>query len=187
MWRGLIQGKEVTNQNEQFLELFSRTLNFFAPQRCENIIVYYYFDRTRLFWPNAQCHLQGLNKLFLHLMRAPYLCIIINRMIFSRAIWNKRSLVKFSDLIFCTHLLYGFLIFWHVSFALHRKQLHSIFAIFFSFANFFFFWLYGLFRSYFKLMETFVRKLFLWIPIWYITLWKYSLNRLLYQSWVQVK
>ena len=29
--RGLIQRKEVTNQTEQFLELFSRTLNFFAP------------------------------------------------------------------------------------------------------------------------------------------------------------
>ena len=37
---------------------------------CENIIVYYCFDRTRLFWPNAPCHLLGLNKLFLHLMRA---------------------------------------------------------------------------------------------------------------------
>ena len=29
--RGLIQCKEVTNQTEQFLELFSRTLNCFAP------------------------------------------------------------------------------------------------------------------------------------------------------------
>ena len=49
--RGLIQCKEVTNQTEKFLELFSRTLNVFAFLRCENIIVYYFFDR--LFWPNA--------------------------------------------------------------------------------------------------------------------------------------
>ena len=60
--RGLIQCKEVTNQAEQFLELLSRILNFLAPQRCKNIIVYYCFDRTRLFRPNAQFHLQGLNK-----------------------------------------------------------------------------------------------------------------------------
>ena len=60
-----------------FLELFSRTLNFFEPKRWENIIVCYCFDRTRLFWPNAQCHLQGLNKLFLHLMRALCFCTIM--------------------------------------------------------------------------------------------------------------
>ena len=47
--RGLIQCQEVTNQTEQFLELLSQTLNFFVPLRCENIIVYYCFDRTRLF------------------------------------------------------------------------------------------------------------------------------------------
>ena len=41
--------KVIRTQNEQFLELFSRTLNFFAPQRCEDIIAYYDFDRTRLF------------------------------------------------------------------------------------------------------------------------------------------
>ena len=29
--RGLIQCKEVTNQTEQFLELFSRTLDYFSP------------------------------------------------------------------------------------------------------------------------------------------------------------
>ena len=34
------------------------------------IYIYIFLDRTQLFWPNAQCHLQGLNKLFLHLMRA---------------------------------------------------------------------------------------------------------------------
>ena len=32
--------------------------------------IYIFFDHTRLFWLNARCHLQGLNKLFLHLMRA---------------------------------------------------------------------------------------------------------------------
>ena len=36
-------------ETEQFLELFSRTLNFFAP-----ITAYYFLDRTRLFWPNAR-------------------------------------------------------------------------------------------------------------------------------------
>ena len=49
-----ISSKVIRTQTEQFLELFSRTLNFFAPQRCKNIIIYYCFDRTRLFWPNAQ-------------------------------------------------------------------------------------------------------------------------------------
>ena len=53
------------NQTEQFLELFSRTLNFFAPKRYENSIVYFCFDSTRLFQSNAQCHSQGLNKSFL--------------------------------------------------------------------------------------------------------------------------
>ena len=37
-----------------YLELFSRTLNFFAPWRCEDITAYYFLDRTRLFWPNAR-------------------------------------------------------------------------------------------------------------------------------------
>ena len=37
---------------------------------------YHCFDRTRLFWSNAQSHLQCLNKLFLHLMRALCFCII---------------------------------------------------------------------------------------------------------------
>ena len=41
------------------------------------IIEYYCFDRTRLFWQNAQCHMQGLNKLFLHLIRTLCLCIIM--------------------------------------------------------------------------------------------------------------
>ena len=73
---------------------------------CESIIVYYYFDRTRLFWPNAQCHLQGLNKLFFHLMCALCFCIIMmsylkffwcillirNHTIFSR---NLEALVNF--------------------------------------------------------------------------------------------
>ena len=31
----------------------------------------------RLFWPNAQCHFLGLNKIFLHLMRALCFCIIM--------------------------------------------------------------------------------------------------------------
>ena len=40
------------------------------PWLVNNTYIYIFFDRTRLFWPNARCHLQGLNKLFLHLMRA---------------------------------------------------------------------------------------------------------------------
>ena len=43
--RGLIQCKEVTNQTE----LFSQTLIFFSSLRCENIIIYYCFDRKQLF------------------------------------------------------------------------------------------------------------------------------------------
>ena len=41
--------KVTRTQTEQFLELFSRTLNIIAPYRCENIIVYHWFDRARLF------------------------------------------------------------------------------------------------------------------------------------------
>ena len=44
-----ISSKVIRTQTEQFLELFSRTLNVFAPLRCEDIITYYCFDRTRLF------------------------------------------------------------------------------------------------------------------------------------------
>ena len=44
--RELIQCKEVTDQTEQFLELFSWNLNFFAPLRYENSIVYHCFDCT---------------------------------------------------------------------------------------------------------------------------------------------
>ena len=49
-----IPSKVIRTQTEQFLELFCRTLNFFVPHRCENIIEYYCFNRTRLFWLNAQ-------------------------------------------------------------------------------------------------------------------------------------
>ena len=70
--------KGIWTQTVQFLELLSWTLNFFfKPQRCENIIVYYCFDCMRLFWPNAQSHLQGLNKLFLHSMCVLCFCIIM--------------------------------------------------------------------------------------------------------------
>ena len=104
--RGLIQCKEVTNQTEHFLELFSWTLNYFVPKRCESIIIYYCFDHPQLFWPNAQCHLQGLNKLFLPLMYAICFCIILICYLifscmlydFSHAIWNKLALVNcFND------------------------------------------------------------------------------------------
>ena len=44
-----ISSKVIRTQTEHFLELFSRTLDFFAPSRCENIIAYYCSDRTRLF------------------------------------------------------------------------------------------------------------------------------------------
>ena len=47
--RNFISPKLIRTQTEQFFELFSRTLNFFARYICENIIVYYCFDRTRLF------------------------------------------------------------------------------------------------------------------------------------------
>ena len=43
----------IRTQTEKFLELFSWTLNFFAPLRCEDIISYYCFDHTWLFWLNA--------------------------------------------------------------------------------------------------------------------------------------
>ena len=46
--------KVIRTQTEQFLELFCRTLNFFVPLKCENIIEYYCFNRTRLFWLKAQ-------------------------------------------------------------------------------------------------------------------------------------
>ena len=38
----------IRTQTEQFLELFIRTLNFFAPLRCENIIVYYCLTERRM-------------------------------------------------------------------------------------------------------------------------------------------
>ena len=91
---------------------------------CESIIAYYYFDRTRLFWPNAQCHLQGLNKLFFHLMRALCFCIIMmsyliffwcillirNHMIFS---CNFEALVNFfSKTTNCTSLGCNFVSLW---------------------------------------------------------------------------
>ena len=44
-----ISSTVIRTQTEQFLELFSWTLNFFALQRCEDIIAYYCFDRKRLF------------------------------------------------------------------------------------------------------------------------------------------
>ena len=44
-----ISSKVIRTQTEQFLELFSHTLNFFARLRCEDIAAYYCFDRTRFF------------------------------------------------------------------------------------------------------------------------------------------
>ena len=70
-----ISSKVIWTRTEQFLELFNRTLYFFQSRRCENINVYYCFDRTRLFFYRK--HLQGLNKLFLHLMHALCFCIIM--------------------------------------------------------------------------------------------------------------
>ena len=44
---------------------------------------------------NAQCHLQGLNKLFLHLMRALHFCIIVisltNRFQVAVRLFSNRS------------------------------------------------------------------------------------------------
>ena len=91
---------------------------------CQSIIAYYYFDRTRLFWPNAQCHLQGLNKLFFHLMHALCFCIIMMsyliffwcilliryHMIFS---CNLEALVNFfSKTTNCTSLWCNFVSLW---------------------------------------------------------------------------
>ena len=44
-----IPSKVIQTQTDQLLELFNRTLNLIAPFRCKNVIVYYCFDRTRLF------------------------------------------------------------------------------------------------------------------------------------------
>ena len=75
--RRFVSSKVIRTQNEQFLELFSRTLKFFARLICENIIVYCFDLRVLVFsWPNAQSHLQGLNKLLLYLMHALCFCII---------------------------------------------------------------------------------------------------------------
>ena len=49
-----IPSKVIQTQTDQLFELFNRTLNLIAPSRCKNVIVYYCFDRTRLFWPNTQ-------------------------------------------------------------------------------------------------------------------------------------
>ena len=65
-----ISSKVIRTRTEQFLELFSRTLNILRLRDWN------YHCFTRLFWSNAQSHLQGLNKLFLYLMRAFCFCII---------------------------------------------------------------------------------------------------------------
>ena len=44
-----IPSKVIQTQTDQLFELFNRTLNLIAPFRCKNVIVYYCFDRTRLF------------------------------------------------------------------------------------------------------------------------------------------
>ena len=50
-----ISSKVIRTQTAQFLELFIRTLNFFAPLRCENIIVYYCLtERTTSFALDAR-------------------------------------------------------------------------------------------------------------------------------------
>ena len=41
--------KVLRTQTELFLELFSRTLNFLAPQRCEDIIALNYDKPSRIF------------------------------------------------------------------------------------------------------------------------------------------
>ena len=61
----MIKQKEIRTQTEQFLELFSRTLNNLCPKDVKIslyiivLIVRGCFDRTH-----------GLNKLFFHLVRA---------------------------------------------------------------------------------------------------------------------
>ena len=44
-----IPSKVIQTQTDQLFELFNRTLNLIAPSGCKNVIVYYCFDRTRLF------------------------------------------------------------------------------------------------------------------------------------------
>ena len=63
----------------------------------------------RLFWPNAQCHFLGLNKIFLHLMRALCFCIIM-----------------ISYLVFF-HLYYYYVITWFFSSNLEKKSTYNFF------------------------------------------------------------
>ena len=66
-----IPSKAIRTQTEQLLELFCRTFSCFVPYRCENIIEYYWSYAVVL----TEC--TGLNKLFLHLMRALCFCVIM--------------------------------------------------------------------------------------------------------------
>ena len=63
----------------------------------------------RLFWPNAQCHLLGLNKIFLHLMRALCFCIFM-----------------IGYLVFF-HLYYCYVITWFFSSNLEKKSTYNFF------------------------------------------------------------
>ena len=129
-------------------------MNFFAPYRCESIIVYYCFDRARLFWPNAQCHLQGLYKLFLHLMRALCFCIIMisylvfllfilsirNYMIFLVQFGINKCISNFPKITNCTNfvsLWKNLLVFTY--FKLHSKSCDYLYLFLVSLITFLFF------------------------------------------------
>ena len=71
-----ISSKVIRTQTEQFLELFSRTLNFIF-LRLKDVKISLYIIVLIACGCFAQSHLKGLNKLFLHLMRALCFCIVI--------------------------------------------------------------------------------------------------------------
>ena len=105
-----ISSKVIRTLTEQFLELFSRTLNFFAPWRCEDIIAYYCFDRTRLFWPTARFEwiifaLDARALLVLNFDKPsrifPSILLILITWFFLVQFWINKSLLIFSKTTNC--------------------------------------------------------------------------------------
>ena len=94
----------IRTQNEQFLELFSRTLNFFVPLICENIIAYcfdlrglvFFFDRTHkvIFALDARTLLLHNYDKLSHIFS--FILLIRNHMIFLVQFEvNKHLLISF--------------------------------------------------------------------------------------------
>ena len=106
-----IESDSDMTETEQFLELFSRTLNFFAPWRCEDITAYYFLDRTRLFWPNARFEqtILALDRRALLMLNYEKLsrifsCLLLtrNHMIFLVQFGINKHLLIFSKTTNCT-------------------------------------------------------------------------------------